>query len=50
MENRVKRLQFEEERSRKMAELAQQRAEKMLDARKRHYEDLMVKKNYHTAL
>ena len=37
MENRVKRLQFEEDRARKMADLAQNRADKMLDARKRDF-------------
>ena len=37
MENRIKRLEFEENRARKMANLAQNRAEKMLEARKRHF-------------
>jgi hypothetical protein len=34
MANRVKRLQFEEDRANKMADFAQQRAEKMIEARK----------------
>jgi hypothetical protein len=36
MENRVKRLLFEEERSRKLSELARIKADKMLEARDRH--------------
>lgn len=31
-----------------MADFAQQRAEKMIEARKRHYGDLIAKKNFHT--
>jgi hypothetical protein len=38
MQNRVRRLQFEDERASKMAEIAQTKAEKLLEARKRHYE------------
>ena len=41
MANRVKRLQFEEDRANKMADFAQSRAEKMIEARKRHYGDLI---------
>lgn len=48
MENRIKRLHFEEGRARKMANVAQNRAENMLDARKRHFQDLVLKKNFHT--
>lgn len=47
MENRIKRLEFEEQRSRKMEEAANKRAESMIDARKRHFEDLLVKKNHY---
>lgn len=36
MENRIKRLAFEEERSRKLADLASDKATKMLQARQRH--------------
>ena len=36
MQNRVKRLLFEEERSRKLASLAKIKADKMLEARDRH--------------
>ena len=47
MENRIKRLEFEEQRARKMEDMANKRAEKMIDARKRHFEDLLLKKNYY---
>ena len=50
MANRVKRLQFEEDRANKMADFAQQRAEKMIEARKRHYGDLISQKNFHTQI
>jgi hypothetical protein len=36
MENRVKRLLFEEERARKLSDLAKYKADKMLEARSRH--------------
>jgi hypothetical protein len=36
MQNRVKRLLFEEERARKLASLAKTKADKMLEARDRH--------------
>ena len=47
MENRLKRLQFEEERSKKMSALAQDRAEKMIKARNRHFHELVNKKNFY---
>ena len=47
MENRIKRLQFEEERSKKLEQTANERAEKMLDARKRHFDQLVEKKNHY---
>ena len=37
MENRVKRLQFEEDRAHKMEMIAEERAEKMIAARNRHF-------------
>ena len=36
MENRIKRLAFEEERALKLANLAKYKADKMLEARQRH--------------
>mmetsp|Transcript_24806 Transcript_24806/g.30998 ORF Transcript_24806/g.30998 Transcript_24806/m.30998 type:complete len:186 (-) Transcript_24806:718-1275(-) len=47
MENRIRRLEFEEKRAQKMEETANKRADSMIDARKRHFEDLLVKKNYY---
>ena len=47
MENRLKRLQFEETRSKKMSALAQDRAEKMIEARNRHFQELLNKKNFY---
>ena len=47
MENRILRLEFEEKRAKKMEELANKRADNMIDARKRHFEDLLVKKNHY---
>ena len=47
MENRLKRLQFEETRSKKMSALAQDRAEKMIQARNRHFLELVNKKNFY---
>ena len=44
MENRIMRLEFEEQRSRKMEEHANKRADSMMNARKRHFEELMMKK------
>lgn len=46
MENRIRRLEFEEQRARKMEQLANKRAENMIEARKRHYTDLLQKKNF----
>ena len=46
MENRVKRLEYEEIRCRKMEEFANKRAENMIENRKRHYEDMLLKKNH----
>ena len=50
MENRIRRLEFEEQRARKMERLANERASNMIDARKRHFEDLLLKKNYYLNL
>ena len=36
MENRVKRLMFEEARARKLSQMAKSKADKMLEARDRH--------------
>jgi hypothetical protein len=36
MQNRVRRLLFEEERARKLSSLAKAKADKMLEARNRH--------------
>lgn len=36
MENRIKRLLFEEERARKLADMAKSKADQMLQARSRH--------------
>ena len=47
MENRVKRLQYEEDRAKKMATLAEERAEKMITARNRHLNDFEEKKMLH---
>lgn len=47
MENRIRRLEFEEKRSVKMEKLANKRAESMIEARKRHFEDLLMKKNHY---
>ena len=47
MENRIKRLEFEEQRARKMEELANKKADSMIDARKRHFEDMLIKKNHY---
>ena len=47
MENRLNRLQFEEIRSKKMQQLAQERAEKMIQARNRHFVELVNKKNFY---
>ena len=47
MENRVKRLQYEEDRAKKMATLAEERAEKMITARNRHLNDFEEKKRLH---
>mmetsp|Transcript_13590 Transcript_13590/g.18599 ORF Transcript_13590/g.18599 Transcript_13590/m.18599 type:complete len:186 (-) Transcript_13590:705-1262(-) len=47
MENRIRRLEFEEKRAQKMEETANKRADSMIDARKRHFEDLLVKKNHY---
>ena len=47
MENRIRRLEFEEQRARKMEELANKKADSMIDARKRHFEDMLIKKNHY---
>ena len=47
MENRIRRLEFEEKRAQQMEQKAHQRADKMIDARKRHFSDLLMKKNHY---
>jgi len=47
MENRLRRLEFEEKRSQKMEQLANKRADNMIDSRKRHFEDMLMKKNHY---
>lgn len=47
MENRIKRLEFEETRAQKLESLANKRADNMIEARKRHFEDLLLKKNHY---
>ena len=47
MENRLKRLEAEENRAQRNQRLAEKKAADMLQARGRHYQDLMDKiKNY----
>ena len=43
MQNRVKRLLFEEERARRLSQLAKVKADKMLEARDRHQKELYDK-------
>mmetsp|Transcript_6216 Transcript_6216/g.4689 ORF Transcript_6216/g.4689 Transcript_6216/m.4689 type:complete len:94 (+) Transcript_6216:275-556(+) len=40
MENRIRRLLFEEERAKKLSEVAKMKAEKMLEARLRHQREV----------
>jgi hypothetical protein len=47
MQNRVKRLLFEEERARKLSLLAKMKADKMLEARDRHQRELVDKFRYY---
>lgn len=47
IENRVKLLQMKEEKSHKMAQRAEDQASRMIDSRKRHFENLVVKKQKH---
>ena len=47
MENRIRRLEFEEQRARKMEQLANQRIDSQMQARSRHFEDMVLKKNYY---
>lgn len=42
MQNRVKRLLFEEERARKLESLAKNKADKMLEARDRHQKVIII--------
>jgi len=46
MENRIRRLEFESKRSNKMEQVANKRAESMIGARKRHFDDMIAKKNH----
>ena len=50
MENRIKRLEFEEKRARKMEQLANHKIDSQMQARSRHFEDLVLKKNYYINL
>ena len=43
LENRIKRLVFEEQRAKKLTEIANEKAEKLLKARDRHQKDLEAK-------
>jgi len=47
MENRIKRLLFEEERARKLQSLAKFKADKMLEARERHHKEVEDKFRYY---
>lgn len=47
MENRIKRLEFEEQRARKMEQLANEKMQNQMEARTRHFEDMILKKNYY---
>ena len=49
MENRIKRLLFEEERARKLANLAKHKADKMLEARSRHHKVIFHIKALHVS-
>lgn len=50
MENRLKRLEFEEHRAKKMENLANQRLSSQMEARNRHFEDMVLKKNFYINL
>ena len=43
LENRIKRLQYEEDRAKKITELANEKAEKLLKARERHQKEVEFK-------
>lgn len=47
MQNRVKRLLYEEERARKLSQMAKMKADKMLEARERHQKELTEKFRYY---
>jgi hypothetical protein len=47
MQNRVRRLLFEEERARRLSQMAKQKADKMLEARDRHQRELFEKFKYY---
>ena len=46
MQNRVKRLLFEEERARKLESLAKNKADRMLEARDRHQKVIILSAFY----
>jgi len=50
MENRVRRLEFEDNRAQKLEEKATKKAQNMIEARKRHFEDMLMKKNHYLNL
>ena len=50
MENRLKRLEFEDHRAKKMENLANQRLSSQMEARNRHFEDMVLKKNFYINL
>ena len=44
LQNRLNRLEFEEKRAKKLADLAEKRAADLIEARKRHFDELQTKK------
>jgi hypothetical protein len=47
MQNRIKRLEYEERRVEKSVIKTEERAEKMVETRKRHFQQLVMRKNHH---
>jgi hypothetical protein len=45
MQNRVKRLLFEEDRARRLSQMAKDKADKMLEARDRHQKVLSISRS-----
>ena len=46
MENRIRRLEYEDQRAHKMEAAAHDRASRMMEARQRHFEESMIKKHH----